>query len=76
MRKSKLNKREKPKVNPELDGFDIQIDTFGEIKTNYDIEKINEFLNRHVDDKKLKDREDIDPVKKDNSAGEEATDNK
>ena len=60
MGRKRLSKRETPKVNPELDGFDIKIDTFGEIKTNYDIDKIKKFLNRHVDDKKLRDRDDID----------------
>ena len=60
MGRKRLSKRETPKVNPELDGFDIKIDTFGEIKTNYDIDKINKFLNRHVDDKKLRDRDDIE----------------
>ena len=59
MGRKRLSKRETPKVNPELDGFDIKIDTFGEIKTNYDIDKINKFLNRHVDDKKLRDRDDL-----------------
>ena len=59
MGRKRLSKRETPKVNPELDGFDIKIDTFGEIKTNYDVDKINKFLNRHVDDKKLRDRDDI-----------------
>lgn len=53
---NKSKKKEKPKVNKELEGFDIEIDEFGEIKTNYDINKINEFLNRKVDDKKLRDR--------------------
>lgn len=51
---------QKPRVNPELDGFDIEIDSFGEIKTNFDIDKINQFLNRNVDDKKLRDRDDIE----------------
>ncbi|MGB3585313.1 MAG: hypothetical protein WBA23_02180 [Tunicatimonas sp.] len=60
MGRKRLSKREKPKVNPELDGFDIKIDTFGEIQTNYDIDKINKFLNKHVDDKKLRDRDDIE----------------
>ena len=60
MGRKRLNKRETPKVNPELEGFDIKIDTFGEIQTNYDVDKINKFLNRHVDDKKLRDRDDID----------------
>jgi len=46
----------KPKVNPELEGFDISINSFGEIKSNYDLDKLNEFLNKNVDDKKLRDR--------------------
>lgn len=60
MGRKRLSKREQPKVNPELEGFDIKIDSFGEIKTNFDIDKINKFLNRHVDDKKLRDRDDVD----------------
>ncbi len=47
---------EKPKVHKDLDGFDIQINSFGEIQMTYDIEKINEFLNKTVDDKKLRNR--------------------
>ncbi len=47
---------EKPKVHKDLDGFDIQINSFGEIQMSYDIEKINEFLNKTVDDKKLRNR--------------------
>ena len=61
MTRKKSNKPKKdlkPKVNKELEGFDIEIDAFGEIKTNFDINKINEFLNREVDDKKLRDRKD------------------
>ena len=48
-----------PKVNPELEGFNITIDTFGEIRNNFDIDKINEFLNKNIDDKKLRGRDDI-----------------
>ncbi|MCB0496226.1 MAG: hypothetical protein KDC79_08820 [Cyclobacteriaceae bacterium] len=47
-------KKKGPKVHRELDGFTVEIDRFGEIKGNFDIDKINEFLNRNVDDKKLK----------------------
>lgn len=50
----------KPKVHKDLQGFDISIDTFGEIKSNMNIEKINEFLNENVDDKKLAERDDYD----------------
>jgi hypothetical protein len=48
----------KPKVHKELQGFDVSIDSFGEIKSNMDIEKIN------VDDKKLAERNDYDEMKK------------
>ncbi len=55
---------EKPRVHKDLEGFDIQINSFGEITTSYDMDKINEFLNKNVDDKKLRDREDIPGRKK------------
>lgn len=48
----------KPRVHKELQGFDISIDSFGEIKSNMNIEKINAFLNENVDDKKLAEREE------------------
>ncbi|ELR69961.1 hypothetical protein C900_04484 [Fulvivirga imtechensis AK7] len=59
----KKKQKEKPKVNPELEGFDIKINSFGEIQTNFNIDKINEFLNKNVEDKKLAEREDYDELK-------------
>ena len=50
----------KPSINSELEDFDLKIDTFGQLQTSYNIDKINEFLNKNVDDKKLRDRDDID----------------
>lgn len=61
-RKPDKNKKD-PKVNPQLEGFDVRIDSFGEIKSNLGIDKINEFLNRNVDDKKLRDRNDLESSK-------------
>jgi len=55
---SKKKDKKTPKVNPALEGFDIKIDTFGEIKSTMDIDKINEFLNKNVEDKKLIDRKE------------------
>ena len=52
----------KPKVNPELEGFEIKINEFGEIISNYDMNKIYKFLNKHMDDKKLKERDDADDI--------------
>ena len=46
------------KVNPALGDFEISINTFGEIVTNYDLDKINDFLDKNVEDKKLKDRKE------------------
>ncbi|WKV13165.1 hypothetical protein [Marivirga harenae] len=56
-------KDKKPSVNPKLEGFDVKIDSFGEIQTSFDIDRINQFLNKEVEDKKLKDRDDIEGLK-------------
>ena len=60
MQKVKANKKNKqrPKVHQELSGFDIRINPFGEIISSIDIDKINEFLDDNVEDKKLTDREE------------------
>ncbi|MFN3403270.1 MAG: hypothetical protein ACK40G_04190 [Cytophagaceae bacterium] len=60
MAKRKSAKREKPRVSKDLDGFDIKINTFGEIVSSFDLDKINDFLDKNVDDKKLRDRKDLD----------------
>lgn len=52
-----------PEMHPELEGFELKINEFGELKTNMDLSKINEFLNRNVEDKKFKEREDYDEIK-------------
>lgn len=51
-------KKKKPRVHKDLQGFEVSINQFGELKTNMNIEKINEFLNKNVDDKKLLDRDE------------------
>ncbi|MEM7107216.1 MAG: hypothetical protein AAF519_03235 [Bacteroidota bacterium] len=62
-KKKSETKNEKPKVNPELDGLNIKIDSFGEINATYNIDDINDFLNRNVEDKKLEEREDYEDLK-------------
>lgn len=62
---------EMPKVHKELEGFDIRINSFGEITSSFDMDKINAFLNRNVEDKKLKDREDIPGLKQDKDSDED-----
>jgi hypothetical protein len=64
MTKSTPPNKKKPKVHKELDGFEVSINQFGELSSNMDIEKINEFLNKNVDDKKLAERDDYDEMKK------------
>jgi hypothetical protein len=59
----KKKKEEDPKVHDELKGFKMQINSFGEISSSFSIDKINEFLNKNVEDKKLKDRDDLDEPK-------------
>ncbi|WP_421977022.1 hypothetical protein [Roseivirga seohaensis] len=62
-KKESKQKDQKPKVNKELEGMEIKIDSFGEIRNSLSIDKINEFLNKNVDDKKLRDRDDLDEIK-------------
>ena len=54
----------KPQVNPEIDGFELNINEFGQISSNFRVEKLNEFLNRVVEDKKLGERDDYDEIRK------------
>jgi len=51
--KKKSMDKKKPDVSSELEGLDININSLGEIQSTYDIDKLNEFLDTHVDDKKL-----------------------
>ena len=56
----KKKKSEKPEIHQELKGFDIFINEFGELKSNLNIDKLNDFLNENVDDKKLREQSDDD----------------
>jgi hypothetical protein len=61
--RKKMKDKKKPDVNPALEGLDITINPFGEIQSNYDIDKINDFLDHNVDDKKLHPRNEKDTKK-------------
>ena len=63
MAPSKKNTK-KPTVNPELKDFDARVSEFGELETSYNIEDINEFLNKRLKDKKLIDRKDYKAIRK------------
>lgn len=63
-KEKKSDNKPKPRVHKDLQGLDITIDQFGEIKSNMNIEKLNEFLDKNVDDKKLAERDDYVELKK------------
>jgi hypothetical protein len=50
--------KNKPQLDGALEGFNITINSFGEINTTMDIKRLNEFLDENVADKKLVDRDD------------------
>ncbi len=56
MRKE-LIKKQIPRVHEDLRGFEVNINTFGEITTSFQIDKLNDFLNKNVEDKKLKNQD-------------------
>lgn len=49
-----------PKVHKDLKGFKVEINEFGEIISSFGVEKLNHFLNKEVEDKKLVDRDDLE----------------
>lgn len=79
--KKKADPDKKARVHKELEGFEIKVNPLGEITSNYSIEDINKFLNRHVRDKKLvnrdgqfggNDEEDLYPVEEGSPEAEES----
>jgi hypothetical protein len=55
MKKKRIPKE--AKVNPELKGLDLRVNEFGEIISNVSVDKLNDFLDRNVVDKKLNEEE-------------------
>ena len=50
----------KPQVHDELEGFEVQVNEFGQITSNRSPEELNKFLDKNVDDKKLRGLDDDD----------------
>jgi hypothetical protein len=53
----KKAKEGKPEVHKDLEGLDMTVNQFGEIKTTLDFDKINDFLNKNLEDKKFKEKD-------------------
>lgn len=47
---------DKPSTHKELKGFDIHINELGQINSSMPYDKLNEFLDRNLEDKKLKNK--------------------
>jgi hypothetical protein len=57
-----MDEKDKPKqIHEDLEGFDVKVNRFGQIESNFDIDKVNEFLNRETDDKKIKSKKEESP---------------
>lgn len=52
-----------PQVHEDLKGFKVEINEFGEIVSNMPPERLNQFLNKNVPDKKFKERDDEDEIR-------------
>ncbi len=76
MAKKKKTSEKKARVHKDLEGFEIKINPLGEISSNYDIDRINEFLDKNVRDKKLvhthgNDEDDLYPIEQSEDENEE-----
>ena len=67
-------KNDAAELHKDLKGFDIKINEFGEISSSFPIERLNQFLNKNVDDKKLRHQsaqdDDKEPSQNDNTDDE------
>ena len=52
--KSKAKAAPLPDVHPDLQGFDVELNRFGEVDMTISVDELNTFLDREVDDPKLK----------------------
>ena len=43
-----------PDVHPDLEGFDVALNSYGHVEMTISIDELNNFLDREVDDPKLK----------------------
>lgn len=43
-----------PDVHPDLKGFDVELNRFGEVDMTISVDELNNFLDKEVDDPKLK----------------------
>lgn len=57
---AKKKKKKESEAAEDLEDFDIKINEFGEIISSKQVDELNEFLDEHVDDKKLKNRKSSD----------------
>lgn len=53
-KKPEAPNEDKPTFHKGLKGFDIRMNSFGQMESTLDIDKLNAFLNREVEDKKIK----------------------
>lgn len=49
----KLQDNNEAESHGDLKGFNMSIDEFGQMKSSLSIDKLNDFLNKNVEDKKL-----------------------
>ncbi len=79
MAKKKKTTEKKARVHKDLEGFEIKVNPLGEISSNYDIDRINDFLDKNVRDKKLihtqsNDEDDLYPIEQSDDEVEENDD--
>ena len=48
----------RPSFHEGLEGFDIKVNSFGQMESTFEIDKLNEFLNQQEGKKKIKSSDD------------------
>jgi hypothetical protein len=55
MKKKNKERKDRHSLHEELKGFNIELNAFGQIESNLKVERLNEFLNKHLPDRKFQD---------------------
>lgn len=58
--KKPTDEQAKPKVNKALEGFEVSINSFGEIVSTKSIDELNAFLDVHLPDRKITKKDEDD----------------
>jgi len=57
-KKKPVIREDKSSFHEGLEGFDIKVNSFGQMESNFEVDKLNAFLNKEISEKKRKKKDE------------------